>query len=201
MVKQVVDSGELGKVLLAQAEYGQYLPTWRPWQGYEQSYTAKREFGGGIILDGSHEIDYLRWLVGDIKEVFSFAGKLSALNVETEDAAGIVLRFVKESIGLIRLDFVRKDYSRSCELICEKGTIKWNYQEDLVKIFRQDKDWTVHSNLMLDKNEMYMAEMKHFIACLAGEETPLIDAKEGFETLKIALAAKESEEKGKAAVI
>lgn len=201
MVKQIVDSGELGRVLLAQAEYGQYLPTWRPWQDYKQSYTAKTELGGGIILDGSHEIDYLRWLVGNIKDVFSFTGKLSNLDVETEDAAGIVLRFVKGPIGLIRLDFVRKDYSRSCELICEKGTIKWNYQEDSVKVFRQDKDWAVYSNLMLDKNEMYMAEMKHFIACLAGEETPLIDAEEGLETLRIALAVKESGEKGKVEAI
>jgi len=198
MVKQIVDSGELGAILLAQAEYGQYLPDWHPWQDYRESYTAKKELGGGIILDGSHEIDYLRWLVGDVKQVFSFAGKLSDLDVETEDAAGILLKFASRSIGMIRLDFVRRDYSRSCELICQKGTIKWNYQDDFVQIYQRDKKtWKVHNNLMPDKNEMYVAEMKHFVECILKKEEPLINGEEGLETLKIALAAKTSAERGK----
>jgi predicted dehydrogenase len=196
IMKEVLDSGDVGKVLLAQAEYGQYLPDWRPWQDYKQSYTAKKELGGGIILDGSHEIDYLRWLVGDITEVFSFAGKLSDLDVETEDAAGILLRFVKDAIGIIRLDFVRKDYSRSCELICQEGTIKWNFQDNLVKVFNRDKGWKVHRNLIADTNDIYIAEMKHFIACTLGKEVPLINGEEGLKALRIALAAKESAEKG-----
>lgn len=198
IVKKVLDSGDLGKVLLAQAEYGQYLPDWRPWQDYRQSYTAKKELGGGIILDGSHEIDYLRWLVGDVREVFSFAGKLSDLDVETEDAAGILLKFVKGTIGMIRLDFVRRDYSRSCELICQKGTIKWNYQDNSVKIYYQDKGrWEVHNNLVTNSNDMYIAEMKHFIACALKEKVPLITGEEGLKALRIALAAKGSAEKGK----
>jgi len=198
MVKQIVDAGELGEILLVQAEYGQYLPDWRPWQDYKQSYTAKKELGGGIILDGSHEIDYLRWLVGDIAQVFSFAGKLSDLDVETEDAAGILLKFARGTIGMIRLDFVRRDYSRSCELICQKGTLKWNFQEDIVRIYRQDKqNWEVHKNLMPDKNEMYVAEMKHFVASILAKEKPLVSGEEGLRTLKIALAIKESAERGR----
>ena len=197
IVKETLDSGDVGEVLLAQAEYGQYLPDWRPGQDYRQSYTAKRELGGGIILDGSHEIDYLCWLVDDVREVFSFAGKLSDLDVETEDAAGILLKFVKGAIGMIRLDFVRRDYSRSCELLCQKGTIKWNYQDNSVKIYYQDKrKWDVHNNLITDSNDMYIAEMKHFIACVLKEEVPLISGEEGLKALKIALAAKESAEKG-----
>lgn len=197
IVKETLDSGDVGEVLLAQAEYGQYLPDWRPWQDYRQSYTAKKELGGGIILDGSHEIDYLRWLVDDVREAFSFAGKLSDLDVETEDAAGILLKFVKGAIGMIRLDFVRRDYSRSCELICQKGTIKWNYQDNSVKIYRQDeRKWAIYNNLITDSNDMYIAEMKHFIACVLKEEVPLISGEEGLKALKIALAAKESAEKG-----
>ena len=36
-------------------EAGQYLPDWRPWQNYRESYSARQDLGGGIILDGSHE--------------------------------------------------------------------------------------------------------------------------------------------------
>lgn len=197
LVKRILGSGELGQVLLAHAEYGQYLPDWRPWQDYKQSYTAKKDLGGGIILDSSHEIDYLRWLVGDVDRVSAFAGKLSELEVETEDAAGILLRFNQGSIGMIRADFVRRDYSRSCELICQKGTIKWNYQEDVVKVYRHArKAWEEQNNLMPDKNEMYISEMKQFVACVLGKEKPLIDGADGLQTLKVALAVKKSVDNG-----
>jgi predicted dehydrogenase len=197
-VKEILGTGELGKVLLAQAEFGQYLPSWRPWQDYAKSYTAMTEFGGGIILDGSHEIDYLRWLVGEVKEISCFAGKLSALKVETIDVAGLLLKFSNGSIGMIHIDFVRRDYSRSCEIICENGSIKWNYQENSLKIYRQDNSqWEIYNNLTSNANDMYEAEMKHFIACINKKEIPLVNGVEGLKTLKVALAALESSEKGK----
>jgi predicted dehydrogenase len=75
-------------------------------------YTAKRETGGGIILDASHELDYIRWLLGEVREVFCFAGKLSSLEVETEDTAEIVLRFENGAMAGVHLDFVQRAYSR-----------------------------------------------------------------------------------------
>ena len=48
------------------AEYGQYLPAWRPSRDYRETYTAQSAQGGGILLDASHEIDYVRWIGGEI---------------------------------------------------------------------------------------------------------------------------------------
>jgi predicted dehydrogenase len=196
-VKKILESGELGEILFAEAKYGQYLPDWRPWQDYKQSYTAKKALGGGIVLDGSHEIDYIRWLVGEVKEVFCFASQASDLEVETESVAGILLKFKNGSIGTIHLDFVRRDYSRGCEIICRNGTVQWSYEDNTVRLYRAaDKKWQVWNNVVNDSNDMYILEMKHFIECLTTHKQPLVTGKEGFETLKIALAAKESTVEG-----
>ena len=198
LVKDMVDRGEIGKILSARAEFGQYLPDWRPWQDYTQSYTAKKNLGGGIILDGSHEIDYMRWLLGDIEQIFCFAGNISNLEVETEDVAEILLKFKSGAIAEIHLDFVRHDYSRTCEIISEKGTIKWSYQDGFVKVYSMDaKKWKTF-NIKADPNDMYMQEMQHFLRCIDGLSVPLIDAIQGKRVLEIALAAKESNEKGTA---
>ncbi len=61
--------GKIGRVLWLNVESGQYLPDWRPWQNYRESYSARQELGGGIILDGSHELDYICWLLGRPTEV------------------------------------------------------------------------------------------------------------------------------------
>lgn len=194
LVKEMVDSREIGKVLFARAEFGQYLPDWRPWQDYRQSYTAKKDLGGGIILDGSHEIDYMRWILGDAKEIFCFAGKISNLEVETEDVAEILLKFKTSVIGEIHLNFVRRGYSRTCEIIGEKGTLKWSYQDRYVKIYSIDKKSWKTFKIKADPNDMYVQEIQHFINCMKTGEKPLIDGQEGKKTLEIALSAKKSAE-------
>ena len=83
-VKKLLNGNTIGKVLSFDAYEGWYLPKWRPWQDYTKSYTASKRLGGGIILDGSHEVNYLQWLGGGIKQVFSYYKKVDKLKVNTE---------------------------------------------------------------------------------------------------------------------
>ncbi|HDS09760.1 MAG TPA: Gfo/Idh/MocA family oxidoreductase, partial [Firmicutes bacterium] len=89
-VRDLINSGRLGKVLNFSAEFGQYLPDWRPWQDYRRSYTSRKDLGGGIILDASHEIDSVIWLLGGVRDIFACSGKVSALEVDVEDCAEII---------------------------------------------------------------------------------------------------------------
>ncbi|MCD4730067.1 MAG: Gfo/Idh/MocA family oxidoreductase [Bacteroidales bacterium] len=196
LVKDIIDEGKLGNLLSARAEFGQYLPDWRPWQNYKQSYTARKDLGGGIILDGSHEIDYLYWLMGNVKKVFCFADKISDLDVDTEDTAAILLRFSNGAIGEIHLDFTQRAYSRNCKIVCEKGTILWDFGEKKVHVFSsENNEWNSY-DVDADSNSMYIEEMKHFLGCVNGNLTPIIDVAQGKRVLEIALAAKISSEKG-----
>ncbi|MEM2618817.1 MAG: Gfo/Idh/MocA family oxidoreductase [Candidatus Hadarchaeales archaeon] len=192
----MLEREEVGKILSARAEVGQYLPDWRPWQDYRKSYTAQKRLGGGIILDGSHELDYMRWLLGEVREVSCMAGKLSRLEVDTEDTAEVLLRFRSGAMAAVHLDFIRHDYTRNCELIGEKGTIIWNYPDRLVKVYVRGKPWRT-LKVGGDPNEMYIQEMKHFIRCVRGEEKPLVSGEEGKKTLEIALAAKKAAQTGR----
>ena len=201
LVKQLIDQDRIGKVLAARVEAGQYLPDWHPWQDYREMYVAKKELGGGIILDGSHEIDYIRWLLGEIKRVSCFTGKLSSLEVDTEDTAEIILRFCGGEIAGVHLDFVQRFYSRSCKLIGEEGTIVWDYPNKEVSVYSaQTGSWET-TIIECEPNDMYVEEMNHFIKCLEGEETPLTDGFSAKQVLEIALAAKESAKLGREMVL
>ena len=80
ILKEVIDSGKIGRVLWMNVEAGQYLPDWRPWQNYRESYSARKDLGGGIILDGSHELDYICWILGYPTEVTCRAERISNLD-------------------------------------------------------------------------------------------------------------------------
>ena len=54
-----IESGTLGRILSVRAEGGFYLPFWHPWEDYRDFYMSWKTGGGGVLLDISHEIDYL----------------------------------------------------------------------------------------------------------------------------------------------
>jgi predicted dehydrogenase len=193
-VKRLINDGAVGHVIAARVEVGQYLPDWHPWEDYRKSYSARGVLGGGVILDAIHEIDYIRWLIGEVAGTTCFAGKLSQLEIETEDTAAILLRFENGTVGEVHVDYVQRAYSRTCQIIGEEGTLHWDYTAGTVRWFSaQTKEWKTYSNPAgWEPNQMYLEEMKHFLGCLAGEEQPAQDVFEAARVLQIALAAKES---------
>src|SRR5215813_14013166 len=56
-VKEMLDDKRVGKVLAVRAEFGSYLPDWRPGRDYRENYAVRAAEGGGILLDGIHELD------------------------------------------------------------------------------------------------------------------------------------------------
>jgi predicted dehydrogenase len=191
-LKKLIEAGTLGRVLWAQVEAGQYLPDWRPWQDYRQSYTARRDLGGGILLDGSHELDSITWLMGKPLEVMCMAGKVSALEVDVEDCAGVLLRFAGGAQATIHLDFVQRAYSRSCKLVGERGTALWDFTSREVKVFMaESNDWQSFPH-SFEPNDMYASEVEHFFHCVVTGESPTVDLAQATDVLKLALAAKSS---------
>ena len=195
-VKELLDAGAIGPVSYAQVVMGQYLPDWRPWQDYRQSYTARRDMGGGIILDASHELDYALWLLGRPASTFCSADRVSSLDVDVEDSATILLRYPSGARTDIHLDFVRRDYARGCSLCGEAGTIIWDYSAQQVRLYRAaDRTWTVF-NCECDPNDMYRAELGHFLDCVRTQTDPLVNLQQGQAVLKLIEAARRSAEAG-----
>jgi predicted dehydrogenase len=193
-LKQLLNEGAIGKVLWAYVEAGQYLPDWRPWQDYRQSYTARRQLGGGILLDGSHEIDYVLWLLGMPKEVLCMTGKVGSLDVDVEDCASVLLRMAGGCQVEIHLDFVQRGYSRNCKIAGEEGTLFWDFTTREVRLFSAETNGWQSFPYNFEPNDMYISEVQHFFNCIASGETPAVDLEQASAVLKTVAAAKASAE-------
>lgn len=191
-VKRIMDEGGIGRVLSARFEAGKYLPEWHPWEDYRHGYSASRELGGGIILDAIHELDYASWLLGRVEGVACFADHVSRLEIETEDVAAILLRFASGAIGEVHLDYVQRTPSRGCKLIGEEGTIEWSGSANAVRVYHAGgarPGWIEEPLPEWEPNEMYLAETRHLLRCLDGDERPELDVVGGLAVLRVALAA------------
>ena len=196
LAKQMLDEGKIGNLISIWAEFGQYLPDWHPNQNYRELYTGKESEGGGIILDSSHEIDYVRWLVGSkVKQVSCSADKLSNLDVDVEDTAEINLQFENGVVGNIHVDFTNKQYTRWCKLMGDKSNIVWDYTRNLLVLEPLSGANKVYAPIT--GIDPYLREMEHFITCIENKEKPIVDATVGTRVLEIALAAKQSSIEGR----
>ncbi len=190
-LKQRLDGAVIGRPMNIRAEFGQYLPDWRPAQDYRQSYTARAAMGGGIILDASHELDYVRWLGGEVESVLCATGKLSALEMDAEDMAEITLCIKGNIIAQVHLDCLQRIYVRTCKVVGEKGTLIWDLKQGVRHYVAATARWQ-DEQIAPDLNDMYVEEMKHFLSCVRGEASPLVDGVTGKRVLELVLAAKKA---------
>lgn len=191
-IKELLVKNAIGNVLSFDAYEGWYLPKWRPWQDHTKSYTASEKLGGGIILDGSHELNYLQWLGGKVNQVFSYYSKVPKLKTKTEGLAEILLSFRSKAIGRIHLDFVNPKYNRHCEIIGDEGSIRWDFDKKTVEIQKSEQSNYKIIKYGKDNNEMYLSELRYVINCLNGKKNNLIPLSSARDTLEASLAIKNS---------
>jgi predicted dehydrogenase len=188
ILKRLLEEGVAGRILWARAEVTQYLPDWRPWQDYRDGYTANRALGGGIILDASHEIDYILWLLGPARELTCMAGQVSGLEVNVEDCATILIRLRSGAQADVHMDFAQRTASRSCVLAGDRARLEWEYAQNQVRIVRPECA-TELIKYDFESNQMYIAEVEDFFSCVHSRVTANHSLGESELTLEVALAA------------
>ena len=190
-IKKRLDSGAWGRLLFLRAEFGQYLPDWRPWQDFRRSYTARKALGGGILLDASHELDLVRWLGGEAKSVTCLAKRLS-LPVDVEDTAALLLELRSGALAEVHLDMVQRGFRRGVLLGCEKATVEFVLPASRV-VVTKSRDDVRSKNFPFDANDLYVSETKAFLARSKESVTPA----DALKTLELVEAARRSSRTGR----
>ena len=193
-IKELLDENVIDEIISARVECGSYLPDWHPDEDYRSGYAAQKELGGGVVLTCIHEIDYLHWFLGQVDEVVSFSGKYSDLELNVDDLSTALLKFKKNIIAEIHLDLFQRKEFRSCKIIGKKGTIYWDSDSNLVKLFdiNENKWIEILKVSNYDRNQMFMKELDYYLDCINHNKEPMNSVIESKEVLKIALGIIES---------
>ena len=207
--RELIQAGTIGRVLTVHAHWGEYLPNWHPWEDYRQSYAARAELGGGVIVTLTHPLDYLRYLLGDVASLWSFNGHISPLEVNVEDAAEIGLRFANGAVGGVHVNYFQRPPIHKLEIVGTQGTLRWDNADGVLHLLRMPAEFgTYEANPPapvveqfplpegFDRNHLFVAQTKHFLGVVRGAQ-PICDLNDGVQALKLALGAKESQSTGR----
>jgi len=191
----------IGRVLAVRVEVGEYLPGWHTYEDYRQMYASRRELGGGVILSQIHELDYIYWLFGLPRRVFALGGHLSNLEIDVEDTASILMECIVEGQPVpihVHQDYVQRPPSRTCQIIGDAGKILLDFHALTIHVF-DARGQLVEARTFegFQRNQLFLDELNHLLACLQGKETPVVTVRDGAQSLRIALAARQSIESGK----
>ena len=198
-IKQVIQSGLLGRPLSAMVAAGEYLPDWHSYEPYTDYYPSKKSMGGG--LDAVCEIDWLRDLFGEIERINCMAGTYSRLDIDTHDVQQFCMKFKDGPQVSLHIDMLNRHYHAELRIICEEGTIEHRMPDKALRTFSvaKGKKWSSvpleddYDNMpsMQGKKHfnfvepMYREDTKYFLEQLSKNKFDPTSLRSGIENIRI----------------
>lgn len=197
-IREEVENGNFGKLMYGTAHIrwnrGKDYYAQAPWRGtWEQD-------GGALMNQCIHNIDLLRWMMGDeVEEVCAYTDNLIHGYIDAEDLGMAIVKFKNGSYGIIEgtTTIYPKNLEETLYLFGEKGTVKaggksvniieeWNFAnqtEDSEKVKKENSE--MPENVYgFGHNPLY----SNVINAINTHTKPLVDAEAGKRALELVLA-------------
>lgn len=185
-IKRVVERGEIGEPRVARAYRQSGFPVWAEWH-----FDINK--GGGVFVDMSiHDVDALRWIVGDVEEVFARGGVLKEKRSTAPDYIHALFKFRGGAIGFVEGSWAQPPgypFSTYMEIAGTEGTLRVDSKETAsVKV------WTGGPPTYMNPNsrDAYYLELLDFYRAVVEDREPGVPGEEGLKSLEAVLAATKS---------
>jgi len=198
--KQWLGDKQLGKFLHARIECGSYLPDWRPEQDYRTTVSASKKLGGGVLLELSHELDYLCWFFGKPISVYGQLRNSGELGIDVEDQVDLLMFSEKGFPMTVQIDFNRRRSTRVCNLQTTEGELTWDAIQKSV-IWKSANDEKVEENFEFERDYIYIEQMKNFIRSIEKKSDPVVSLQDGINVMELIESVKISNRTGKKIIL
>lgn len=197
-LRELILDGLIGEVKMGGFNISQDYPKYRP--DYQKIYYSKEKMGGGCILDAaSHMVNLAQWFFGKAEEVVSLYDHLELKNVECEDSSITLLRFKKNhALVEIFVNQFQKPNIFEIEIIGTKGNLRYDVEGKIHKITfctNDENRWQEIERFHYSLDDWYILQARELLAALDGKGSLPTSVEEAEHTLRICLAAKESQKK------
>jgi UDP-N-acetylglucosamine 3-dehydrogenase len=203
--KKVLDSGILGRIHNIRGRIGHAGPEY--WsEGKSDWYYDKRKSGGGCMVDiGVHIADLVRWFkASKVVEVFARIQTIEK-KMPVDDNATVMLRFEDGTKGEFECSWSTRPYEVLTYVYGKKGKMTTSIGSKQPVVLTLAKTGKGEDPNCVLKEEYpkigrgggWENAVHYFIDCIKMKRKPFVSGEEGKQTLKLILAAYESNRRGK----
>ena len=196
--REHIKSGQMGRIVSFRAEVGQYLPKWRPGSDYHAGVSAQKALGGGALLELSHELDYVRWIFGEVKTVSGAVRNSGLLDIDVEDIVELILEFESSDgasvLGSVHLDMLQRAPCRTCRVVGEHGVLEWDGLAHRVRYFDGGSGaWDIlFDGQAIERNDMFIEQLRNFIHAVRANCQPMVSGQDGKAVMEVVQAARQA---------
>ena len=202
-LKQVIESGMLGRLLLGNATVRWY----RPQEYYEDGWHGTWAMDGGALMNQSiHHIDALQWLLGRPESVFAYSATL-AHRMEAEDIGVASIRFHGGTLGVVEGSTVTypENLEGSVAVFGERGSLKVGGTALNRKVLWKVAGELEHEKELLTREQVdppsvygtsHRTVIADMIEAILVNRVPKTDGREAKKSLALVLAMYESARTG-----
>ena len=167
--KKIIDGKTLGEISSVNINVQTNYKKWRPVTKHKQSVTASKMLGGGVLLELSHEIDYMHYLFDVPTNVSSISYTSPNSKIETS-ISSLFLYENKDLIISLNQDICSNIESRFCDIYCTNGKIRIDLNLGTICITKNNNKKIIKHKL---SNNMYMKEIRNLIYSIKKSIKPL----------------------------
>jgi len=183
-IRDRVAAGELGTIAYANAS----VYTYNTLLCAKTDYREKQDWV--LIVDYTHEIDFLRFILGDVIEVATMAGRVGNLaHMANPNVIEMLLRFQCGTLGSIHMDYVRHPEKRTLELVGDKKSLEFYMPKGLLRVYTHGQDDVEEINVPFGRDDLFRDQIANFLGVLDGTQSPLVTLEDGIKALDVAETA------------
>ena len=190
--RELAAAGEIGDVRLVKHSTTSALPDWT-----EAGWLTDPTTSGGVLVDqGVHSFDYARWVIG------SPAARVHAMTADSDAGpstyALATVRYANGAIAHVECGWAHppaRGFKLTTELTGTQGRVAWSYDHLMSGVVYPrtgDAEWW---DSLGDRG--FAAELRTFFDAMRSGGPPPVPAQEAMESLRTALAARESARSGR----
>ncbi|MEM2885760.1 MAG: Gfo/Idh/MocA family oxidoreductase [Thermoproteota archaeon] len=190
LAKRAVDEGELGRLLASSVsrtgwvEVGTWAGSWR---------RSKEDCQNSLFECTIHEIDLMRWFMGDVESVQAYGSNFAHPELDYDDCSIAVIKFKSGALGTLESGYAFRMGDHRIKVNGTEGAFNVDFGTSTVRFLAKGAPERAEP---LVTEDPYAAELRHFVECVAGGKRPLTDGREGRKAVEIAEAINRSVETG-----
>ncbi len=184
-IMQVLSSGTLGTLYFARIEAGQFLPLWRKGRDYRDSYSASSERGGGVALDLSHELDYMRYLFGNPASWKVMKSRAGCLEIDAEDTFEGIYLYDNGFICSTHMDCLQANARRYLRVEGSKGHLECDFVGKTLTVDTDSGRHMINEKALFDIDRTYIDELERFLDAIENASAPEVSIDDGSEVLRL----------------
>lgn len=208
--RSLVQGGAIGRLVAVSVLWALMKPA----DYYHVPWRCKRPGGGLTLINLIHEIDTLRFICGEIRQVYAQSSS-AVRGLDVEDSVSVTLSFESGALGtMLASDATPSPWSyemttrenpyyfhadeNCCYFLGTKGSLDFSR----LKLWRyadvEQSGWQhplEQSTYQVEHSDPIQLQMEHFCRVVRGEEVSIVDGRDATRSLAVALAILESAER------